>query len=176
MALREPSPPVSDCQRYSEIPFPRYRYVPGLNPHPRNHPEGHSYGMPDQRVPPWKPEEWRTLLPYLYGIDLYNYAYWWECHETLEGLWHVVGKKSVQARFIQGIIQVAAANLHRHMGNEESAANQAEKGIGNLEGALEESSIYMGIDIPKFTRDVSDYFSHQASKPAMIRLFMNSPQ
>ncbi len=169
-AYGEPRPPHPDWPRYSNIHFPPYRYVPGLNPHPRKHPDGHSYGKPEERLPNWNPHEWRTLAPYLYGVDLYNYAYWWESHEILEGLWLAAGRTGVKARFLQGIIQTAAANLHRHMRKLESARHQVEKGIANLEAALSESPIYMGVDILEFTHDARSYFSAGLSKPAMIRL------
>lgn len=176
MALREPSPPVPDCLRYSEIPLPPYRYVPGLNPHPRTHPQGHSYGQPDEPHPAWTPTEWRTLGRYLYGIDLYNYAYWWECHEALEGLWRAAGKTTTPARFLQGIIQIAAANLHRHMGRTDSALGQAEKGLGNLTAAIRDNTVYMGIDIRRFCHDVEGYFHGSSSQPALIRLFVAARQ
>ena len=38
---------------------------------------------------------------YLYAIDLYNYAYWWECHEVLEGLWRA-GQTTEARKFFPG--------------------------------------------------------------------------
>ena len=52
---------------------------------------------------------------YLYAIDLYNYAYWWECHEVLEGLWRA-GQTTKQGNFFRALIQLAAANLKRSLG------------------------------------------------------------
>ncbi len=166
----EPHPPYSGWLRYTDIPFPPYRYVPGLNPHPRKHRTGHSYGQAETRLASWNPEDWRQLAPYLFGVDLYNYAYWWECHEVFEGLWQVASRQSVKGRFMQGLIQVAAANLHRHMNRLESAADQAEKGILHLGVALSETPIYMGIDVAEFIRDCRGYFSNRLPKPAVIRL------
>src|SRR2546422_6465355 len=54
----------------------------------------HSYGQPEPTPPPFMPEEWWDSEWYLYGIDLYNYGHWWECHEVFEGLWHAVGPDS----------------------------------------------------------------------------------
>lgn len=174
-AFGEPRAPYEGWPRYTDIPFPRYRYVPGLNPHPRKNPKGHSYGQAEIRLSSWNPEEWRKLAPYLFGVDLYNYAYWWECHEVLEGLWQAVDRKNVKARFLQGIIQIAAANLHRHMEKQESAGHQLEKGIANLAAALTESPVYMGMDIAEFIRDSRGYFSNRLSNPAMIRLHTDLP-
>lgn len=162
--------PVPSWRRWTEIPFPPYRYVPGRSPHPRTHPEGHSYGKPEEIHPPWNPDDWKTLERYLYGIDLYNYAYFWEAHEALESLWRAAEPASVKARFIQGLIQIAAASLHRHMGHNESALSQAEKGLSNLTAALRDGPIYMGIEIAQFSSDARAYFADHSSKPLMVDL------
>ena len=60
---------------------------------------------------------------YLYGIDLYNYAYWWECHEVLERLWHAAGRKTEQANFFRALIQLAAANLKHFLGDRHATSN-----------------------------------------------------
>lgn len=160
-----PSPP-----RWTEIPFPPYRYVPGQSPHPRTHPKGHSYGKPEEAHPPWNPDEWKTLERYLYGIDLYNYAYFWEAHEALESLWRSAEPSSVKARFMQGLIQIAAANLHRRMGHRESALHQAEKGLSHLTAALSEAPVYMGIEIEKFSAAARAYFTGRTPIPPLIDL------
>lgn len=156
--------------RWTEIPFPPYRYVPGQSPHPRTHPEGHSYGKPEEVHPPWNPDEWKTIERYLYGIDLYNHAYFWEAHEALESLWRAAEPSSVKACFIQGLIQIAAANLHRRMGHNESALGQAEKGLSHLSTARSEGPTYMGIEIEKFSADVRAHFTGGTSKPPLIDL------
>ena len=63
-------------------------------PHPRRHPEGHSYGHPEPTSLPFEPEGWRTCESYRYGVDLYNAGYFWECHEVFEALWRGVGRRS----------------------------------------------------------------------------------
>ena len=80
--------------RYSARPFPPYRFIPGNNPHPRRHPQGHSFGCPEPSPEPYRPEDWCQSEDYRFGIDLYNFAYWWECHEVFEGFWHAVGPKT----------------------------------------------------------------------------------
>jgi hypothetical protein len=173
MTIVEPQPPFPEWPRYSDIPFPPYRFVPGLNPHPHTSPLGHSFGRPAGRLPPWRPEEWRALTPYLYGVDLYNYAYWWECHETLEGLWHAAGRTGAAASFLQAIIHVAAAQLSRHGGKREGSKRQAEKGLARFASALERGPVYMGLEIPGFSSAVRDSFlSEVPTQPAMIRLLL----
>ncbi len=166
----EPRLPHPGWPRYTDIPFPAYRYVPGVNAHPRKHFKGHSYGRAEIQISSWEPEEWRHLETYLFGVDLYNYAYWWESHERFEGLWRTAGRREIKGRFLQGIIQIAAANLHRHMKKLEGARQQAEKGIANLEAALSKGSVYMGLDVAEFAHDCRGYFFDCLSHPAMILL------
>jgi hypothetical protein len=160
----QPLPPDPAWPRHSSIPFPPSRFVPGRLPHPRRDPRGHSFGLPEPKLPPWSPLEWGRNLPYLFGIDLYNFAYWWECHEALEALWHAAGRRSVHAQFLQGIIQVAAGNLKRFMGKIEPGRRLIEEGLGRLEGPLREGPVYMGVRLPEYIEKVSrDHF-------ALIRL------
>jgi uncharacterized protein len=166
----EPHAPNPNWPRWTRIPFPSYRHVPGVTPHPHTHVEGHRYGKPEQAHPPWNPQEWRTLEQYLYGIDLYNHGYFWESHEALEGLWRAAGRGSLQGRFIQGLIQIPAANLHRHMGREQNSLRQAEKGLHHLDAALSKGPIYMGIAIEEFSHRARAYFSGEVANPAPIEL------
>ena len=63
------------------IPFPAYAFVPGILPHPTQNPEGHSYGLLAEEADPPEIGNWRASRMYLYGIDLFNYGYYWEAHE-----------------------------------------------------------------------------------------------
>ncbi len=74
-------------------PFRPTVTFPAKTPHPTRDPEGHSYGLPDLSLPDLNHENWRKSEDYLFGIDLFNEGYWWECHEVLEGLWHAVGHR-----------------------------------------------------------------------------------
>jgi hypothetical protein len=55
--------------------------------------------------------DWRSCEEYLYGVDLFNEGFWWECHEVLESLWHAAGLGTVAGHALQAIIQCAAAHL-----------------------------------------------------------------
>ncbi|MGH7563985.1 MAG: DUF309 domain-containing protein [Gemmatimonadota bacterium] len=169
--IQEPSPPDPSWPRYSSRSVPSYRFVPGLNPHPHRDPAGHSYGEPVSALAPWSPEGWRSLEPWLYGVDLYNFAYWWEAHEVLEQLWHAAGRTSPHARFVQGIIHVSAANLNLHRGNLAASRRQAHRGIQRLSGKA--GQIWMGIDVDDFIGQVEDYVTDRASRPALIELTLD---
>jgi hypothetical protein len=110
-------------------------------------------------------------MPWLYAVDLYNQAFWWESHEVLEGLWHAAGRTSEPASFVHGILHVAVANLHRHRGKTAGAERQALKGLAHLEGAQRPGTHYMGLDVGSFVRDVQDFFfTGRRAVPAVIRL------
>ncbi|MBI3271296.1 MAG: DUF309 domain-containing protein [Planctomycetes bacterium] len=162
-----PEPPDPRWPRYSERAFPPYRFVPGRTPHPQRDPEGHLRGREEVRPAPMPAERWRENSVYVYGIDLYNYAYWWECHEALEGLWLSEGRVSRQAQFLQGLIQVSAANLRRFMGSPRAARRLMQDGLARL--SLGERT-YMGLDAAAFSAEVRAYFEGERPLPALIRL------
>jgi hypothetical protein len=168
--LHEPTAPDPAWPRYGRAELPPYRFVPGLNAHPTRDPEGHSFGRVEEPLASWEPASWQDLDRYLEGIDLYNFAYWWECHETLEELWLAAGRTTVHARFIQGIIQIAAANLNRHLGKSAIARGQAEAGVERMLPAGRERRLYMGIDVADFTARVRASFDDASRGPALVRL------
>ena len=171
MTLDEPRPAARDLPRYSDLPFPPYRFVPGLNPHPVVDPGGHSFGRRPETPAPWSPDEWRTLSEYLYGIDLFNHAYWWECHEILEGLWHAAGRRGEAARFVKALIHLAAGNLNRHRGKLAGARRQAQKALALLEERRGRGPVYMGIDVDELARLVRISFAGgRDAAPPVIRL------
>ena len=88
-------------QRYSSLPFPSYRFVPGRAPHPTRDPDGHSFGKQPEPLPTFQAGEWRSCIPYLYGIDLFNHEYWWEAHESLEAVWVAAGRDTQTRRMAQ---------------------------------------------------------------------------
>ncbi|GMU22974.1 MAG: hypothetical protein AMXMBFR13_30580 [Phycisphaerae bacterium] len=161
--LREISPPAGTPLRYTQRPFPPYRYVPGLHPHPVAHPDGHSFhpaGSHPPAGPLLEPQRWREMEDYLYGIDLYNGGYWWEAHEAWEGLWQQTDKAGRQGHFLQGIIQVSAAHLKRHVGQPEGVRRLLGRARGHLAAVLAEdpSAAFMGVQVADFLNAVQAYF------------------
>jgi len=128
--------------------------VPGQTPHPRRNSLGHSYGQPEPKPTPFSADQWQASEDYLYGIDLYNFAYWWECHEVFEGLWHAVGHNSEQGNFFQALIQLTAANLKSFLGSHAAAHNLFRSGIIRLQKVLPS---YQGIDVPRLTEEIQAY-------------------
>lgn len=124
-------------QRYSQQPFPPYRYTPGRNPHPVIDSDGHSYGHEDNK-PAFEPASWRASPDYRFGIDLLNHGYYWEAHEVFEGIWHLLGRRGDDARFIQALILLAVACLHQRRGRAAAVIKVAAKGLERLEGITDD--------------------------------------
>jgi hypothetical protein len=163
----------SDRPRYSNRPFPRYRFVPGETPHPRRHPHGHSFGQPEANPVAFEMELWRDSEIYAFGIDLFNFGYWWESHECFEALWKAFGRRTPEARFFQGLIQLAAAHLKRRSGNETAAIRLSTRSRHTLQGS---PIRYMGLDIAKLIEDIERFHATPRGPAVSLRLDLSGEQ
>ncbi len=146
--------------------FPPYAFVPGRNPHPTRDPEGHSYGSSADPPPPVVADDWRENADYLYGVDLYNHGFLWEAHEAWEGLWHQAKQDELQALFLQGLIQCAAACLKIPMQQPAGLEKLAGLATAKLERvARAHESSYMGLDVLDFAAEMRRF---AASAPSSI--------
>ncbi len=85
------------------------------------------------------------------GREYFNYERFWECHETLEGVWKKIyeGEKDL----VQGIILVAAAFVHYQKNENEicfSILKRAMEKFGNASGK------YYNIDVDVLKNKVSE--------------------
>ncbi len=161
-ALSEiPDPGMQRWRRYSRRPFPAYRFVPGLHPHPLRDPTGHSYEpVPSLlRHAAWEPAAWATLDDWLYGVDLFNHFYFWEAHEAWEGLWAATERGDQPLVLLQGLIQIAAALLKTHMRSLNGARALSAKGIGKLEQVADRQQRLLGLDVRRTAKEFAAYFS-----------------
>ena len=142
--------------------------MPGLNPHPIRDPGGHSHHHRAERVALPAPDDWASCLPYCHAVDLHNFAYWWEAHEAWEGLWQLTDKRGEQAQFLQGLIQVSAALLKRHMGSPEGVRVLFGEAVGRLAGVAAAHPRYMGLDLPDYLGQIAA--CRAGGPPPMIRL------
>lgn len=150
-----PPAPQGLPPRYSSRPFPPYRYVPfqgaATLPHPRNDPAGHSYSADEEYLAAFGAGDWATCEPYLYGVDLFNHGYWWEAHEAFEVVWQAAGGRETQCGvFIQGLIQLAAAQLKRVCGSPRGAQSLTDSGCEKLTVA---AGVFLGIDVASLIAD-----------------------
>ncbi len=162
-------PAMVDWPRYTNRTFPTYRFLPGRTPHPRRHPQGHSFKQPEPYPRPFEPELWATSEDYLYGIDLYNWTYWWEAHEVFEGFWHAYGRTTLEGNFFQALIQCTAANLKRELGFEQATQNLVARAHARL---MLVPDHYMGLDIPAVAEQFASWLN-QGKPDAHIRLILS---
>jgi uncharacterized protein len=108
-----------------DAPLPPYSYVPGRFPHPTSDPAGHLYGKLTDRPLSPDPVCWRESRAYLYGVDLFNFGYYWEAHEEWEGLWRACGRTGPTADFFRGLIKLAAAGVKVRQGVPAGVASHA---------------------------------------------------
>jgi hypothetical protein len=104
-----------------DLPLPAYSFVPGHSPHPFSDPRGHSYQRPGDRPARPDAKRWADCRTYLIALDLFNHGYYWEAHETWEGLWHAAGRHGFLADFFKALIQLAVAGVKVRQGQPEGA-------------------------------------------------------
>lgn len=111
-----------------EVPFPPYAFIPGKNPHPEKA-GGH---MEDEEVIvlPLQEDNYRENKAYLFGLDLFNYGYFWESHVWWEALWHEAGRKGEVADFLKGLIKLSACGVKVEL-------KQTDVSQGHFDRALE---------------------------------------
>ncbi|HVN84345.1 MAG TPA: DUF309 domain-containing protein [Candidatus Binatia bacterium] len=156
--------PAIPPQRYTSTPFPSYRFVPGRHPHPTRDPRGHSYRADPlaRRDSAWRPDDWRSLDAWLYGIDLFNARYFWEAHEAWESVWAAAPRASVAALLLQGLIQIAAALLKSHMGVPLGARTLSEEGLDKLRHVAAHSPKLMGLAVTRVVGEFEGYWAPNA--------------
>jgi hypothetical protein len=110
-----------------EEPLPRYAFVPGRSPHPVSDPAGHSFGQTHPPPVAIDPENWPVNRDYLCGFDLFNHGYFWEAHETWEGLWHAAGRRGPTACFLKALIKLAAAGVKHLEGKPSGVKSHARR-------------------------------------------------
>ena len=161
-------------QRYCpQIPFPPYRHIPGATFHPRTHPSGHSYGAAERDSPPLTEENWCANEAYLFGVDLFNYAYWWEAHEEWESLWNLAERQALSRIYLQGLIQTAAALVKWREGNERGVVKLWRQAREKLVRVGGESPVYMGLDIAELVGCVEpNLVGTDRSCAVLIRLYI----
>jgi uncharacterized protein len=136
--------------------LPPYSYVPGHNlPHPVNNPSGHSYsvvhdqprGALNTPTPfghlPTDPASRRRVLAatlaanplWLYALDLFNGGWYWEAHESWEGFWNTLGRTTLEARFVQGLIHLAATAVKIREGKPNGVARHTQRSRELLGGS-----------------------------------------
>jgi uncharacterized protein len=155
------SSPPTPPRFVPDEPLPPYAYVTGRFPHPTADPAGHSFGLPHGPVVAPDPDRWGECRDYLVGVDRFNHGYYWEAHETWEGLWRACERRGPTATFLQGLIRLAAAGFKARQGNSTGvrshacAARERFEAVGRSLGP----GRYLGLDLTAlmaFAADLAD--------------------
>jgi predicted metal-dependent hydrolase len=83
------------------------------------------------------------------GVEEFNAGKFFECHDTLEDVWH--GIRGPARNFFQGLIQVSVGFYHLGNGNRTGAASQLEKALSRLSSY---GASYAGIELETLQREV----------------------
>ncbi len=155
--------------------MPPYRHIPGSTPHPTRSPEGHSYD-PDKSLDPQLPDlnhdDPLLCEQFLFGVDLFNSEFWWECHEAMEALWHVAGRGSPAGHTLQAVIMCAAAHLKIISGNSEGAFklfSHAEQHVSKA-GKLD-----LGLDLIGLLAETGAHVTGDTKEPARLVFHVDTP-
>jgi len=158
-SITQPVPFNPDIRRYCpNRDFPPYRYVPRLTPHPVKDPDGHSYRATSEDIvsPVYDASAWSENIDYLYGVDLFNFAYWWEAHEAWEEGW--VNAAGNQKLFLQGMIQISAALIKWNVKQFRGMRSLSTAGRKKLQKISIGSNNFMGVDLSRFMKRLDLFF------------------
>ena len=169
--MNQPRPFEPLCRRWvARLKFPPYRHLPGETPHPRIHPEGHSYGVTEPLgEKPLSSAAWWENEAYLFGVDLYNYAYWWEAHEQWEAAWKQA--EGDTAHLLQGMIQLGAALIKWNLGNDRGREGLWSRSHQHLHQIV--SPQWCGVCIRPLAEEAGRFFNHHPRAP--LRGWLEGP-
>jgi hypothetical protein len=97
--------------------------------HPVRHPAGHSYHVEPIRV---AAEVSLSSDPFLWGLDLFNHGYYWEAHESWEGLWQVADRDGPLRVLFKGLILLSAAGVKIRERKNAAAVRHAKRAAAQL--------------------------------------------
>lgn len=126
--------------------FPPYAYLPGRFPHPLRHREGHSYDAePDATV---RVDAALTSEAFRWGVDLFNFGYYWEAHEAWEGLWQASREAPEQRSFLHALILLSAAGVKLREGKDVPALRHARRAACLLRTLPDQGNFKAAIGMP----------------------------
>ncbi len=86
---------------------------------------------------------------FLKGIDEYNAAMFFECHDTWEEIWHEISGKD--KRFLHGLIQTSIGLYHFTNKNAKGARSMFAKAFSKL---AHYKPVYRGIDVSEMMQHI----------------------
>lgn len=113
--------------RYTDLPFPPYRFLPGKAPHPEK--EGGYLKGNKPEVEELNVENADRNLYFLYAIDLFNAKYYWESHVYWEAIWNKNNRIGEAADLLKGLIKIAAGMVKKELDSKEAYKGHIERAI-----------------------------------------------
>lgn len=134
-----------------ERTLPSHAFVPGRTPRP--------------------PGDGEEKGDFLWGIDLYHAGYLWEAHEAWEGVWKAAADPA-ERELLQALIQIAAALLKAHVGEEAGARKLAGRARARLRSVPDRC---MGVDVSDLLRQLDACFGVEIDWSRAPRLEPGAP-
>lgn len=150
--------------------FPPYAFIPGKNPHPLKE-GGHSFSQGEPHLTKINTDAPYDSEDFLYALDLFNHAYYWETHMYLEALWNAHQRKGDACHLFLAIIKLSAAAIKWKLGQEKAATGHINRAIEHL-GNIEETEI-LGFDIAQLKSKLENvHFLKENESPIVFDFFL----
>ena len=109
---------VSGKDKSPDTPLPGYKHLPGKNARPD---DGLLESIAHNATAETLDANYRSNTAWHYGIRLFNNGFYWETHEVLEAVWNNAAPNSREKHLVQGVIQMANAQLKANLKQEKAA-------------------------------------------------------
>lgn len=141
-------------RRFSDKPLPSYIFIPGQNPHPKKE-GGHMEGQSEPVAEPLTLDHPEKSPEFCFGVDLFNYHYYWESHVYFEALWNAHHRQGEVADFFKALIKLSAAEVKKKLNQEETAREHYLRAIELFEGVkLRCGPNYLGFNLDELLGNV----------------------
>ena len=176
----EPEPVWLEAPRLCEDrELPGYRYVRGLNPHPRRDKRGHSYGKLKDYAQ-MDPEQWYESEDYLFGIDLYHQGYLWESCKVWEALHATVEGDSPPSNLLHALFLNSGAQIRAHRRNARGTRTRSQAARWRLariraKGFDGPEKRFMGFDIGDLIDQICRHYSPVWESSADRHIHLKGP-
>jgi uncharacterized protein len=105
------------------------------------------------------------------GISEFNSGKFFECHDTLEEIWH--GTRGAARDFLQGLIQIAVGFYHLGNANTTGGRSQFEKALAKLTPYPRQ---YLGVDLDALRAEVREWIRKIDSREPLERRISDLPK
>ncbi|MGD1926297.1 MAG: DUF309 domain-containing protein [Paracoccaceae bacterium] len=155
-------------------PLPDQPHVPGRTPRPTQSPAfDAAQGAPVYTVD----KMWAQNETYLYGIALYNAAFFWEAHEVWEPVWMRAMGNSRERLLMQALIQLANACLKIEMERPKAALRLLDIAGQRCADAACGGPSLMGLSLTTLEASIASFTTsvHAANPESATELLCEKP-